>query len=143
MKKFLIALALAALILLPITSFAADCANIGTTYITQRLANVRVTMTASASDATFTSCTVPMQGLLLDAIADGASPAPTDNWDFTLTQESRDVLGGYGANMDTTTETSLKDAGFTYQIVNGRYTLAISNNSVNSAVIYFNFYVMK
>lgn len=67
------------------------------------------------------------------------TPAPTDNYDITLTDaESVDRLQGVGANRDTaTTETAIPVySGSTVHPIVSRsdvLTLAIANNAVNSA----------
>lgn len=77
---------------------------------------------------------------LYKIITNPGSPAPTDNWDFTLSDtDGIDVLGGNGANRHTTTSQMtaplLTTGVYFAQPVLNTWTLAITGNSTNSAAI--------
>lgn len=103
-----------------------------------------LTIVADASDGsvpatvlrqTFPGELVSNQGLtIVSMVTDPGSPAPTDNYDITITDaRSMDLLSGAGANRDTSTT---ENASPTAPIpINGAVTFNLSNNSVNSAQI--------
>jgi hypothetical protein len=58
----------------------------------------------SDADGTADGTVGPVYGVLLRAVFNPGSPAPTDNYDVTLTDDDGvDVLSGLGANRHTTT----------------------------------------
>lgn len=100
------------------------------------------TCTADAADGSFpsTAVTAKFNGELLMFITDPQAVAPTVNYDIVLTnQYGADVLGGSAANRsDTATETAVPVIGTYFRPYTAKgdtLTLAISNNSVNSAGI--------
>jgi hypothetical protein len=77
---------------------------------------------------------------LYKVITNPGSTAPTDNWDFTLSDsDGIDVMGGNGANRHTTTSQMtaplLTTGVYFAQPVLDTWTLAITGNSNNSAGI--------
>jgi hypothetical protein len=97
---------------------------------------------ADAADGSFpsTAVTAKFNGELLMFITDPQAVAPTVNYDIVLTnQYGADVLGGSAANRsDTATETAVPVIGTYFRPYTAKgdtLTLAISNNSVNSAGI--------
>jgi hypothetical protein len=105
------------------------------------------TCTADAANATYPSTAISAANAnnlkgwyLYKLITNPGSTAPTDNWDFTLSDgDGIDVLGGAGANRHTTTSQMiaplLTTGVYFAQPVLDAWTLAITGNSVNSAVI--------
>lgn len=110
---------------------------VGNTY------KLTLTITADASDGSVPSTVlnagvqdlVNNDGLAIVSMqSDPGSPAPTDNYDIVINNSlGLDVLGGTGANRDTsTTENAVPTAPLP---ISGALTFALTNNSVNSAVI--------
>jgi len=123
-----------------------------------RLRLVIFTCTADASDGSFPATDIigyiykDLQGWrLLDVLAfpTPAGTAPTDDSDVTLKTKlyptgsstispgtPRDVLAAAGANIiHSTTEKAVGTANIKEEILAGTLTLAITNNSVNSATV--------
>jgi hypothetical protein len=110
------------------------------------IGNVRkvvFTCTADAANGSFpsTAITLPIEGRLLALETNPGATAPTDNYDIAITDaEGLDVLQGVGANRDTA-NTEMAAVIFASTSVNpvvdesDTLTLAITNNSVNSATI--------
>ena len=153
MKKLLAALFLLAVIASPVFG-AGTC--------TQTLEDIRIdlnrepyqrvltfTCTADASAATFPSTPIDtayvtrLKGwYLYKVITNPGGTAPTDNWDFTITDgDGIDVLGGNGANRHTTSSQMiaplLTTGVYFAQPVLDTWTMAIADGSnlVNSAGI--------
>lgn len=116
----------------------------GSTTVTHyQIGHVRkivVDFVADAADGSIPSTVLPVfEGRLMELTTNPGTPAPTDNYDITLTDaESVDRLQGVGANRDTaTTETAIPVySGSTVHPIVSRsdvLTLAIANNAVNSA----------
>ena len=110
-----------------------------------------VTCTADASTANFPTMainatnTAALKGWYLYKVqTNPGATAPTDNWDFTITDsDGIDVLQGAGANRHTTT--SQRVSPTYYEPLLGTWTLAItdSSNLVNSAVIAFTLFFVR
>lgn len=108
---------------------------------------VTFTCTGNSSDGTFpaiafsTTTLAYVKGYFLyQVITDPGSTAPTDNWDYTITDANGvDVLGGTGANRHTTTTQMnfpLITTGVYYTPpVVDTWTVNISGNSVASATL--------
>lgn len=104
-----------------------------------------ITATASSTDGSFPTATLQSLGLgdvsgrLLVSASNPGAVAPTDNWDYALTDEDGlNRMGSSGTDRDTTTSerVALTD---TYIARGETLTLAITGNSVNSAVIVLTF----
>jgi hypothetical protein len=116
------------------------------------LVEVVCTCTASADNASYpaTVLSSPVDGYVQKVTTNPGTTEPTDDWDFTLTdQDSVDVMGDAGANRDKTNsevvypkdpDSSIMQGGVP---VKGQLTLNISNNSVNSAVIVLRILILK
>jgi hypothetical protein len=80
-------------------------------------------------------------------VTDPGSPAPTDNYDITITNAiGLDVLGGAGENRDTAnTERARPKVGSTDTSIpiDGALTLNVTNNSVASAKIVIKLYITR
>lgn len=77
---------------------------------------------------------------LYKLILNPGATAPTDNWDFTITDsDGIDLLGGTGANMHTTNSAmiapKLNSTTYFAQPIFTAPTLNITGNSINSAII--------
>jgi hypothetical protein len=96
--------------------------------------------TADDSNGSVPNLVIPgMTGIISSVITNPGATAPTDNYDIYLyhpSDSSLDVLGDALANRDTATSEvkgpSYSGSNFNVA-VSGNYTLAVSNNSVNSA----------
>lgn len=97
-------------------------------------------MLRSATDGTLADT----NGLYLySLITDPGTPAPTDNYDITaVSSQNLDILGGAGADRDTT-NTEQVAPGTLNSMFNGNVTFTVANNSVNSAVIVADFYILR
>jgi hypothetical protein len=104
------------------------------------------TCTADSADGSFPSTVTSLNytdrlkgWYLYKVITNPGTTAPTDNWDFTITDgDGIDVLGGAGANRHTTTSQSiipLLTSNNYAQPFLDTWTLAITGNSNNSANI--------
>lgn len=99
------------------------------------------TCTADASDGSFPATALSSSNLqkltgwfLMAVKTNPGATAPTDNWDFTITDGNAiDMLEGAGANRHTTTSQLVNAAH--YLPVTDTWTLNITGNSVNSAII--------
>lgn len=108
-----------------------------------------VILTATChTDGTFTSTAIETEisGELLQIETNPGSPAPTSNYDITITdEEGLDVLQGVGANRHTTT-TELANIVFSgtnvHPVVHrsDTLTLVIAGQSVSGAVIVIKLY---
>jgi hypothetical protein len=77
---------------------------------------------------------------LYKVITNPGSAAPTDNWDFTITDsDGVDLMGGNGANRHTTTSQSvyplIGSQPFAQPYLGDTLTLNLSGNSVVSATL--------
>lgn len=77
-------------------------------------------------------------GYIIKVTTDPGSPAPTDDYDITLTDDTTgaDLLGGEGTDRDTaTSEEVVPKMGNAYgaNFANKSFTLNLTGNSVNSA----------
>lgn len=112
------------------------------------LRRLTFTCTADAADGSFpaTDATTRIEGRLLKLVTNPGSPAPTDNYDVVLNdQHGADVLQGVGANRHTsnTQEVAIVYSGTgTHPSVDesDTLTLAVTGNSVNSAVTVIDVY---
>lgn len=72
----------------------------------------------------------PIDGVLARVVTNPGSTAPTDNWDFVLTDvDGLDVCGGGGANRDTANTEQFAPLISTYAptVISGVHTLAVTN----------------
>lgn len=100
-----------------------------------------IDFTADAADGSVPSLALPaIEGTLLALETNPGATAPTDNWDVALNDgEAVDRLHGAGANRDTANSelTPIVFAATALHppvAIDETLTLAISGNSVNSAV---------
>lgn len=106
-------------------------------------------MTADASDGSLASkaSDKSIHGYITKVVTDPGSPAPTDDYDLTISDaDGVDVMGGTLGNRDTANSEQalpLIGAGYGTVRVDSVLTLAGSGNSVNSAVITVKVYVSK
>jgi hypothetical protein len=105
------------------------------------------TCTANAAGGTYSSLTTrrDIHGIILMAISDPGTATSTDNWDFTLTEDGADILGGQGSNRDTANTERIFPRDYSGGTVggvpvNGPLTLNISGNSQASAEVVIRFY---
>jgi len=106
------------------------------------------TCTASSTDGSFpaTVVTTPIEGRLLKLVTNPGTVQPTDNYDVVITnQHGHDVLEGVGADRDTlnTEDVPIVYSGTgTHPCVDesDTLTIALTNNSVNSAVTVVDLY---
>jgi hypothetical protein len=100
---------------------------------------VTVDWVADASAATVPNLTITLDGYLVKVVTNPGSTAPTDLYDITLgdpEDSNLDAAGGLLANRATTTTQqvyTLVSGASSPLLLAGDYTLAISNNAVNSA----------
>lgn len=110
-----------------------------------RTKKIVVSFTADSADGSVPDTTVALDGYLVKIVTNPGATAPTDNWDFVINDAGGvDVLGGAGANRDTTNTEQIYPtiSGATVPVwCEGSHTLAISGNSVNSAVGTITIYV--
>lgn len=131
MKKTILAVCMAALLLIATQSFAA-CPI---TYEDKGMIQV-ITFTCgtdTAGSAVYANVTTkPLFGYIFLAETNPGTEAPTDNYDIVLnTATGVDVFGGNLMNRDTTnTERAVP---LTVGWIDGTLTLAVTNNSVNNA----------
>lgn len=121
--------------------------NYPTTSSTPLVRELTFTCTADSTDGSFLAMVFSQTHLdklvgfyLYKLVTNPGTTAPTDNWDFTITDaDGLDVLGGSGADRHTTTSTMLapKLNSTTYfaQPALGPWTLNITGNTTNSAII--------
>lgn len=114
-----------------------------------------ITFTASADNATIPNYTTTatdqafMKGYWLFYVeTDPGSAAPTDDYDITITNAAgRDIMGGALSDRgNATTEVAFAiDAGLTKHSppIDGALTIAVSNNSVNSAKSTIKFFLFR
>lgn len=97
-------------------------------------------MLRSATDGTLADT----NGLYLySLITDPGTPAPTDNYDITaVSTQNLDLLGGAGADRDTANTEQIPPTALN-SMFNGNVTFTVANNSVNSAVIVADFYLLR
>lgn len=152
MKKLFVLIGLFIICNIPASALAAGTVTQSLSYVCRGQSNECVqvlTYTATADSAAATFPTAAMSSATLSQlkgwylykiITNPGSTAPTDNWDFTLSDsDGIDVLGGNGANRHTTTSQMiaplLTTGVYFAQPVLDTWTLAITGNSVNSAGI--------
>jgi hypothetical protein len=126
-------LVLALIILVGLASqvFAASSAIVTREHIGSDIEIVKIVWT-TAANGSFTSVTFGVSGCLFYAITDPGTPAPTDNYDITVTNsEGIDIATSQLLDRDTANSEDVKFT--TVKCVNGDLTYAISNNSVDSA----------
>ena len=146
MRRILLAVVIVALALVAPVSAAGTVTQ--THYTIGNIRKIVFTCTADASDGSFpsTALTAKIEGRLIALETDPGSTAPTDNYDIAITNGAgADVLQGLGANRDTAnTETAqIVVSGTSLRPTvdeSETLTLAITNNSVNSATIVITLY---
>jgi hypothetical protein len=105
---------------------------------------VTVAWTADAANALIPSLLLPLQGYLIKAVTNPGTPAPSSNYDIALgdpEDQALDALNGALANRHATLAEQVypMHAGFPATVsshtifLSGTYSLAVSNNAVNSA----------
>lgn len=108
---------------------------------------ITATCVADSAAATFPVTAIPMCGKVARVVTIPGTPAPTDNWDFTLVDSQTsalDVLGGAGANRDTANaEQFLPVMSLFPMSLCGTYNLTITGNAVNSAELVIIFYIYE
>lgn len=118
--------------------------NYGKGAHSKRVEVVTIDWTADASDATVPSLSLDLQGYCIKAITNPGATAPTANYDIALgdpEDSSLDALAAALANRATATTEQVYPAiaGSPGTVTSfppflaGTYSLAISNNAVNSA----------
>lgn len=136
MKRLLIALVL---LITPSLALALGTVTVtGPTKLESQVYTVTYTWTADAANGSVPATAGPsVEGLVVMAVTDPGSTAPTDNYDITFTNpDGADVFGGELVDRDTSnTEQAAPLVGNSYgqRYVKGPLTLNITNNSVNSA----------
>lgn len=108
---------------------------------------ITITWTADSAAATVPSTDIPgmVYGVLQRIVTNPGATAPTDNYDITITDsDGFDVLGGVGANRDTTTTEEAEILMVSMpRIVANTLTFNLSGNSVNSALGTCKLYVLR
>jgi len=139
MKKITIILLLGLFLLLPVSVHCAGTVTQIYTRISSDMWLWQMDWTADASDGSVPSTTskVAFDHYVIIVITNPGSPAPTDNYDITLTDsDGIDVMGGELIDRDkSSSEQALPKIGNVYgtRWVNGTLTMNLTNNSVNSA----------
>jgi hypothetical protein len=119
----------------------------------KRVEKISVSWTADASNGSVPDTSIAMHGYIVKAVTNPGSTAPTSNYDITLgdpDDSALDVLGGALGNRHTSTTEQVYPliAGAPGTVtaqpvfVSGTHTLAIANNSVNSATGAIHFYLV-
>jgi hypothetical protein len=128
----------------PSSVFAAGTVTVTSENCWSGMCTMVVTATADATDGSFPATTLrPIHGLFYYCVNDPGATAPTDDWDYTLTDAAgRDLLGTGGTDEDeAVTGINYANDGtnniFTGLPINEAPVLTITGNSVNSAVIVF------
>jgi len=152
MKKLFVLIGLFIICNIPASALAAGTVSQAVSWVcrsnsTECVQVLTFTATADSADGSYPSTDMSATTLnklkgwyLYKIITNPGSTAPTDNWDFTLSDsDGIDVLGGNGANRHTTTSQMiaplLTTGVYFAQPVLDTWTLAITGNSVNSAGI--------
>lgn len=110
---------------------------------------ITVTATADSTDGSYVTKAIEMRGFIVKVVTNPGATAPTDNYDIALNgpeDTALDSLGGALANRDTANTEQVYPviSGATVPVyVNGKPTLAITGNSVNSAVTVITFYMLN
>jgi hypothetical protein len=111
--------------------FAASSATITRQKIGSDIEVINIAWTA-ATNGSFTSEIFGVAGCLFYAVTNPGAVAPTDNYDITISNaDGIDLAATQLTDRDTANSEAVKIT--TIQCVNGDVTLAIANNSVNSA----------
>lgn len=119
----------------------------------KRVEKITVSFVGDSANGGVPNTSIPMQGHIIKIVTNPGSTAPTSNYDIALgdpDDSTLDVLGGAIANRHTTTTEQVYPmiAGSPGTVssrpvfVSGTHTLAISNNSVNSATGDIHFYLV-
>ena len=126
-------LILAALVFItPTHSFAAVTATEKVINIAEGQYCLEMTCTATSIGTNVTDTAI--DGLVYLVEVDPLSPAPTDNYDLTLTNESGlDVMGGNLANRATATTQRSSPLNYQAQSVKGKLTLNVTGNTQDGA----------
>lgn len=107
-----------------------------------------LTCTSHASAGTVTATITDMEGMLLRVVTDPGSPAPDDNWDFTLSDANGiDVCATEGNNRSTSSSQDFcpfvgDGTNYIPTTLQGTLTLAASNMN-NSKAAVFKFYLKR
>lgn len=91
---------------------------------------------ADDTDGSFPTLVLPtFEGRIFGVDTDPGATAPTDNWDFAITNaRGLDVIGGAGANRDTAnSERAAVTSGWVDRT--DVLTLAVTGNAVNDATL--------
>jgi hypothetical protein len=109
-------------------------------YCSEYVEKVVIDWTADDTDGSVPALSVTLSGFVLKAVTDPGSTAPTDNYDIVLNDAADttvDHLASALANRDTAnTEVAyptVSGATVPVWLEDKAYSLAVSNNSVNSA----------
>lgn len=130
MKRFIFTVFL---VLVTATSlFAASSAVITTEKIYDSDIQVVNISWIAATNGSFVSQVIGASGCLFYAVTDPGTVAPTDNYDITVTNaDGIDIAGTQLLSRDTSNSEDVKFS--TIRCVNGDVTIAITNNSEDSA----------
>lgn len=140
MKKFFSALLFACL-LMPLQAWAAGTVTEEWLSLGDQDHVLKLTCTADASDGSFPSYETrrAIDGWVYLMTTDPGSTAPTDDYDITISDlQGVDISGGTLADRDTATSEQVIPKIFNFYISRRTYgpvTVAITNNSVNSASV--------
>jgi hypothetical protein len=153
MKKVLV---LIVLLLIPCMAFAEGTVEVSKTTVNggdiEIIAFAFIANAAGAATVPVTnsSSVYPgdKAGYIIKVVTDPGSPAPTDNYDITLTDSTTgaDLLGGEGSNRDTAnSEEAVPKIGNAYaaNLVPVYFSLNLTGNSVNSAAGTVYVYIAK
>lgn len=109
-----------------------------------------IVCTADSAAATYPATTISgLRGFCVKVITKPGGTQPTANYDIALNDpdaSSLDAFGGALANRSASTQEQVAPvlSGATSPVfLNGDYSLAITNNSVNSAVVTIYMYILN
>jgi hypothetical protein len=145
MKRFFQALVLFTSILFCVNLYAAGTVTQTRTNLSGDLRVIEMSVTtASNGSLTATETNWDIDGILFMVETDPGTTSPTDEYDLTLTNEqNHDVMGGGLADRsETSTQWVFPQVSSSNACVpvEGKLTLNLSNNSVNSATFVVRIY---
>lgn len=143
MKRLIVVLGILTMLIVPTVAYAAGVTSSVTDTLVKDggggshvqvltfawIANSSGAVTSDVSDDEFS-------GYVFKVVTNPGSPAPTDDYDITLTHNGVDIMGGELADRDTANSEQAVpkiDATYGSNWVSGALTLNISNNSADGA----------
>jgi hypothetical protein len=106
--------------------------EISSSAVSQRVEKVVIDWVGDAADASVPALSVPLKGFLIQAITNPGATAPTDNYDIQITNSEGASISG--TNLDNRDTANSEAVIFSAPpLCDGDMSLAVTNNSVNSA----------